>query len=107
MQFVFRIVITGLLFLFFVPVLFAQSENNEPKPRGDYQIYLPKPVKEIKQLLYYKDCSPIDGIIPEGGKKVIMKNFEPGNKVYVEVIYTDGTSEEFTRSPCFIDPVLL
>lgn len=36
-----------------------------------------------------------------------MKDYEPGNKVYVRVLYEDGTEEEFVRSPCFIDPVIL
>lgn len=96
------------LVLFFIGLTaFAQSEPEAPKPRGDYQIYLSKPVKEIKQLLYNKDCSPINGDMPAGNKKIIMHDFEPGNKVYVEVLYEDGTSEEFTRSPCFIDPYFL
>jgi hypothetical protein len=85
----------------------AQSDSIPGLPKYDYQIYLPKPAKEIKQLLYEKDCTPINGTISDGKKSIIMQGYEHGNKVHVVVIYTDGTEDEFVRSPCFIDPVIL
>ena len=36
-----------------------------------------------------------------------MQGYEHGNKVHVIVTYIDGTEDEFVRSPCFIDPVIL
>ncbi len=88
-------------------VAVAQSGANDSLPKYDYQIYLPKPAKEIKQLLYEKDCTPINGNISDTKKAIIMQGYEHGNKVHVIVIYIDGTEDEFVRSPCFIDPVIL
>jgi hypothetical protein len=85
----------------------AQSDSIAPFPKSDYQIYLKQPAKEIKQLLYEKDCTPIDGSLSGNKKSIIMKDYEQGSKVHVIVIYEDGTEDEFVRSPCFIDPVLL
>ena len=85
----------------------GQSDSIPGLPKYDYQIYLPKPAKEIKQLLYEKDCTPIKGEISDGKKSIIMQGYETGNKVHVIVTYTDGTEDEFVRSPCFIDPVIL
>jgi len=89
------------------PACFAQSDSTGNLPKYDYQIYLTKPAKEIKQLLYEKDCSPIKGTISDGKKSIIMQGYEQGNKVHVIVTYMDGTEDEFVRSPCFIDPVIL
>ncbi len=85
----------------------AQSDSIPGLPKYDYQIYLPKPAKEIKELLYEKDCTPIKGNISDGKKSIIMQGYEHGNKVHVVVIYIDGTEDEFVRSPCYIDPVIL
>jgi len=85
---------------------YAQTDSSG-LPKYDYQIYLPKEAKEIKQLLYEKDCSPIKGNISSGKKSIIMQDYEKGNKVHVTIIYLDGTEDEFVRSPCFIDPVIL
>lgn len=96
----FSLMITG--------VCFAQTDSSWTPPKFDsYQIYLKKPAKEIKQLLYEKNCEPIKGNISDGKKTIIMHDYEPGNKVHVQVIYEDGTDDEFVRSPCFIDPVIL
>jgi hypothetical protein len=100
------IIISGLLFSLTV-ACHAQSDSIPGLPKYDYQIYLPKPAKEIKQLLYEKDCTPINGTLSDGKKSIIMQDYETGNKVHVIVTYTDGTEDEFVRSPCFIDPVIL
>jgi hypothetical protein len=103
-----RYVFLSVVLIFASNVCFAQTENNNSAlPRFDYQIYLQKPAKEIKELLFYKECTPIKGKISDSKKNIIMKDYEPGNKVYVRVLYEDGTEEEFVRSPCFIDPVIL
>ena len=100
-----------LLILFFCVLkgqdVFAQSDSIPGLPKYDYQIYLSKPAKEIKELLYEKDCTPIKGNISDGKKSIIMQGYEHGNKVHVVVIYIDGTEDEFVRSPCYIDPVIL
>ena len=94
-------------FLFSAIICCAQSDSIPGLPKYDYQIYLPKPAKEIKQLLYEKDCTPINGTLSDGKNSIIMQGYEHGNKVHVIVTYTDGTEDEFVRSPCFIDPVIL
>jgi hypothetical protein len=77
------------------------------EPRYDYQIYLTKPAKNIEQLQYYKTCEPINGHLDDSKKRVVMHDYETGNKVYIRVEYEDGSMEEFVRSPCFIDPIIL
>jgi hypothetical protein len=103
-----RSIITLCSFTLLAMVCSAQSDSLSALPRYNaYQIYLAKPVKEIKQLLYEKDCTPLKGTISDNKKGIIMEGYEPGNKVHVIVIYTDGSEDEFVRSPCFIDPVIL
>src|SRR5687767_14027471 len=97
-----------ILFMPFVAVSssFDQSESDSSayeEPIFDsYQIYLKKPVEEIKEILNYKDCQPIKGTLNEDKKRVIMDDYVPGNKVYLQVRYADGTEEEVIRSACFI-----
>ena len=86
---------------------FAQSQNAYTPPKWDYQIYLKQPAIEIKELQYNKDCSPVKGSLAPDGKTIIIKDYEKGKQVYVKVTYEDGTTEEFTRSSCYIDPLIL
>lgn len=94
-------------FILVTAACYAQSDSIPGLPKYDYQIYLTKPAREIKQLLYEKDCTPIEGTISDNKKSIVMHDYERGNKVHVIVIYEDGTEDEFVRSPCFIDPVIL
>ena len=104
----FRSLIISSCFILSGIICLAQTDSLSALPRYNaYQIYLTKPVKEIKQLLYEKDCSPLKGTISDNKKGIIMEGYEPGNKVHVIVTYTDGSEDEFVRSPCFIDPVIL
>ena len=82
------------------------SQDAKPGPKNDFQIFLKQPAKEIKLLMYEKSFLPIQGKLSEDKKAIIMKDYESGSKVHVKVIYEDGTEEEFTKSPCFIDPVI-
>ncbi len=88
---------------------FAQTDsgNNLPTPKTDFQIHLNQPAKEIKLLMYEKNFLPLQGKLAEDKKSIIMKNYEPGAKVHVKVVYEDGTVDEFVKSPCYIDPVIL
>ncbi len=100
-------VICVALFCLAAVVCFAQTDNDSSTPKVDsYQIYLRKPAKEIREIKNHKTCEPINGTLSEGGKKIKMHDYEPGSKVYIQVIYMDGTEEEIIRSPCFIDPVI-
>ena len=95
------------VFLFLLSIqAFCQSENKKENPRSDYQIFLKQPAQEIKLLMYENSFLPIQGKLSEDRKSIIMKNYQTGNKVHVKVKYDDGTEDEFTKSPCFIDPVI-
>ncbi len=56
--------------------------------------------------MYEKSFLPIQGKLSEDRKSIIMKDYESGSKVHVKVLYEDGSEEEFTKSPCYIDPVI-
>ena len=92
--------------LFYSLCALAQNERDREVPKTDFQIFLKQPAREIKLLMYEKNFVPIQGILSEDRKAIIMKNYENGNKVHVKVLYDDGTEEEFTKSPCYIDPVI-
>src|SRR5438552_3924258 len=84
----------------------AQTDSAQAQRRTDFQIYLKQPAKEIKLLMYEKNFLPIQGRLSDDKKTIIMQDYQRGNKVHVKVIYEDGMMEEFTKSPCFIDPVI-
>jgi len=102
---------TGLIVFMFLAVrpCLAESDSTSVKPehRPDYQIHLPHPAKEIKLIMYEKNFLPIQGKLSPDRKSVILKDYELGTKVRVKLIYEDGTADEFVRTPCFIDPVVL
>ena len=96
----------ALLPLFFCShsmLLIAQEQKIEKK---DFQIFLTRPAKNIKLLMYEKNYKPIQGELSKDKKSVIIKNYESGSKVRVKVEYEDGTIDEFIKSPCYIDPVI-
>ncbi len=103
----FRFIPALLVFIFIASFSFAQSENVQPKPQTDYQIFLKQPAKQIKLLMYEKNFLPIQGKLSEDRKSIIMKDYDRGNKVHVKVLYEDGTEDDFVKSPCYIDPVPL
>src|SRR5579871_3428018 len=80
----------------------AQTDSTGYNPEWDYQIYLTKPAKEIRELLNDKTCEPVNGRISGDGKTIVMKNYPGKTRIYVKVIYTDNTEDEFVRSSCFI-----
>src|SRR4051812_41533881 len=86
--------------------LIAQQEKSKSEIK-DYQIFLPRPAKSIRLLMYEKNFIPIQGKLSEDKKSIIIKNYETGSKVHVKVEYEDGTIDEFVKSPCYIDPVVI
>lgn len=86
----------------------AQTQDGSTAtPKKDYQIHLSHPAKEIKLLMYEKNFLPVQGTLSEDRKSIIMKDYEPGTKIHVKVVYDDGTVDDFVRSPCYIDPVVI
>jgi hypothetical protein len=97
-----------IFFLFSFSFAEAQSPDSPaPASGNDYQIHLKQPAKELKLLMNDRNFLPIQGKLSEDKKSVIMKNYEQGTKVRVKVVYEDGTLDEFVKSPCYIDPVVL
>lgn len=99
-----RTLLVSFLLLFTITAYSQNDKNSVTKT--DFQIYLKQPAREIKHLMYEKNFLPIQGKLSEDRKSVILKNYEDGNKIRIKVIYDDGTEEEFTKSPCYIDPVI-
>jgi hypothetical protein len=87
--------------------VFAAGDSTQVEKKPAYQIFLKQPAKEIKLLMYEKNFLPIQGKLSEDHKSVIMNDYQTGAKVRVKVVYEDGTVDEFVKSPCFIDPVVL
>jgi hypothetical protein len=104
-----RILALVIFILFCFSYSYAQSQADSAKTvrTNDYQIFLKQPAKEIKLLMYERNFLPVQGKLSEDRKSIIMKNYEQGTKVHVKVTYDDGTVDEFVKSPCFIDPVVL
>lgn len=86
---------------------FNAGDSLEQKKIEGYQIHLTQPAKEIKLLLYEKNFLPVKGELSIDHRSIIMREYEAGSKVRVKVIYEDGTEDEFVRSSCYIDPVIL
>lgn len=97
-------------FIFLLSLLQRDSihaqENSIKVQKQDFQIYLNRPAKSIRLLMYEKNFVPIQGKLSEDKKSIILKNYETGSKVHVKVEYEDGSVDEFVKSPCYIDPVI-
>ncbi len=101
------IAIFGLLML--QSTVHAQSNkmtDEEIQEFKQHQLYLDKPAIEIKDIRYEKDDTPIKGELSEDGAKVIMDGYNKRGRVSFTVHYADGTTEEISRSSCYIDPVM-
>ncbi len=96
-----------IFFSFLSLYVSAATDSTEVRNHQDYQIFLKQPAKEIRLIMYEKNFLPIQGKLSEDRKAIIMKEYQNGNKVHVKVLYEDGTEDEFVKSPCFIDPVIL
>jgi hypothetical protein len=87
----------------------AQSLKSDslfiPGSVKQFQFNLDKPAVRVEGLKYEQSGDPIKGGLTRDGVRVIMDNYKKGQRVKATVTYADGTSEEITRSPCFIDPV--
>ena len=102
-----RVLLMMMLLLLAAGAFAATTDSTDFKPANGYQIHLSQPAKAIKLLLYEKNFLPIRGELSEDRKSVIMQDYQPGNKVRVKVEYEDGTFDEFIKSSCYIDPVIL
>ncbi len=101
-----RVISIAFFLLLIACACSAQTDSTGYNPNWDYQIYLKQPAKEVKEILYDNTCTPANGKISEDGKTIVIKDYQKKARIYVKVIYVDGTEDEFVRSSCFIDPVL-
>src|ERR1035438_3843842 len=93
----------SILFLLFIAgIARAQTDSTGFNPKWDYQIYLKQPATQIKEILNEKTCQPINGTLSDNKKAIIMKNYEKGSRIYLKVIYQDGSEEEIIKSSCYI-----
>ncbi len=83
-----------------------RMDDEDIKMFKQHQIYLDKPAMSIEQLEYDKDQTPIKGKLSEDGMRIIMDGYTKKGRVKAVVMYADGERAEFTKSTCFIDPVI-
>jgi len=77
-----------------------------PDQLRQFQFQLEQEAEKIEELRYDKTGEPIKGTLSPDGKRVVMDNYKKGQRVKFKATYPDGRTEELTKSPCFIDPVL-
>lgn len=98
-----------VIFLLTAGSVAAQSLGEDagflPGNLRQYQFQLEKPVERIEQLRYERSGEPIRGTLSPDGTRVLMDHYQKGQRVKFTAVYADGTSEELSKSSCFIDPV--
>ncbi len=72
-----------------------------------HQLFVDFKISEIVEMKYSSDNVPVDGELSADGYSVIIKNYPGDRSVTLVVKDVAGTRKEFTKSKCFIDPVLL
>jgi hypothetical protein len=102
--------IAGLL-ICLIFVLNVRAQNYKIDETGEvifnqYQIFLTEPAQEIKEL-ENMEGEEIKGRLSPDGNKIILENYTKKEKLRVKVEYESGRIEEFTRSPCYIDPLVM
>lgn len=81
--------------------------EQSPDPKFEFhQFYLEEPAIKIIDIKYDKDCTPVNGKLSEDGKRVIVKDYTEHSRIYFKYLKADGSVQEITKSPCFIDPVI-
>ena len=104
----------GLIVFFFLAVsklVPAQSvpdtASHSPAPVfKEYRFVLPEKAIEIKWIEYEKSKVPMNGKLAPDGNSILLRNYQTGQPVRVKVVLANGKSEEYVKSPCFIDPVI-
>lgn len=89
--------------------LVAQTEklgDEEISQIKQHQMYLEKPAISIEYIEYEKDQQRIKGELSGDGMRIIMDGYTKKGRVKAIVNYADGTTDEFIRSSCYIDPVI-
>ncbi len=93
-------------------ISYAQNISPVNDPKYDepvfeeYQFYLTDPAIKILDIQYEKDCTPVKGRLSEDGKTVILKEYREHSRIYFKYQKANGTVDEISKSPCYIDPVI-
>lgn len=99
-----KIILTALIL---VSPLFALAQSNkEVSPFEFHRFYLKEPAQELLELRYENTCEPADGKLLPGGQSILIKNYQPHQRMYVRLRNAEGTMIEVIQSPCYIDPVV-
>ena len=72
-----------------------------------HQLFVDFRITEIIEMKYHSDNTTVEGELSADGYSVIIKNYPGDQSVTLVVKDADGVRKEFTKSRCFIDPVLL
>lgn len=84
----------------------VQTIEQEQNKTSLFQFYLDEPAKKIQKLEYESDGKELDGELSEDGKTVYLKDYKAKSRVKVSVVYRSGKKDTFTKSSCYIDPVI-
>jgi hypothetical protein len=106
-----KTLIAFVLFIFSALSLFAQPTADSALQKStpiyrEYQFSLPEPAKQIELIEYEKDNVPLHGKLSPDGKIIFIRNYKTGQMVRAKVLLQSGRTEEYIKSPCFIDPVI-
>jgi len=87
--------------------VFSDSSQHAPPPVfKEYRFTLPEKVIDIIWIEYEKSKVPMHGKLAPDGKSILIRNYEPGQPLRVKAMLENGKTEEYVKSPCFIDPVI-
>jgi hypothetical protein len=106
-----KTIFASALFIFSALSLVAQPNpdsalKKSPPLYREYQFSLPEPAKQIELIEYEKDKVPLHGKLSPDGKIIYIRNYKTGQMVRAKVLLQTGKTEEYIKSPCFIDPVI-
>ena len=101
------------LLLFAWPALHASAQGQVdtslhaiPPSFKEYQFSLPEKAIEIKWIEYEKTKVPMHGKLSPDGRSILIRNYQTGQPLRVKAVLENGKTEEYVKSPCFIDPVI-
>ena len=85
----------------------TQDHFHDAEGNTYHQLFVDFKIAEIVEMKYNSDNVAVDGELSADGYSVIIKNY-PGDKSITLIVKdATGATKEFTKSRCFIDPVLL
>jgi hypothetical protein len=99
----------GIFFFILATSCLAQQDTSIHPPAPvfkEYRFNLPEKAIEIKSIELEKTREPLHGKLSPDGNSILLRNYQKGQSVRVKVVLANGKTEEYVKSPCYIDPVL-